>query len=238
MTKFWHALYDADSLVYALAWTTDLENHTEPAMIGRVGREVAKTLDALPPDHEAFVRLYLTAGAKNFRHKIAKRAPYKGQRPQEKPFHYEAYRRVMERYYRAQIETEQEADDIIAIEATRLGDAALIVSQDKDFLTVPGWHLRPKEGLIQVTPDQAFRAFYTQALTGDRVDNILGIHRVGEKKAAKIIGDLTDPADLFEACLEAYVDAGLTREDLVETCTLLHLRRTPGEIWKPPKRLK
>lgn len=233
--KFWHALYDADSLVYALAWTTDLDNCTEPAMVSRVGLEVAKALDALPPDHEALARLYLTAGANNFRNKIATRAPYKGTRPPEKPYHYDMYRDVMVRYFSAQIETEQEADDIIAIEATRLGDAALIVSGDKDFLTVPGWHLRPKEGLLYVSPEEALKFFYTQALTGDRVDNIPGIHRVGPKTAEKILEEAETAEELFDACLAAYEKDGQTYEDLVEACTLLHLRRAPLESWKPPK---
>ena len=46
----------------------------------------------------------------------------------------------------------------------------VIVSEDKDMLTIPGLHLRGGE-LIEVTKYAADHAFFTQVLSGDTTDS-------------------------------------------------------------------
>ena len=64
----------------------------------------------------------------------------------------------------------------------------IIVSQDKDLKNIPGWHYNPvNEKLWYTTLQEANHHFWCQVLTGDRVDNILGIPGVGDKTALKIL---------------------------------------------------
>jgi 5'-3' exonuclease len=67
----------------------------------------------------------------------------------------------------------------------------IIVSIDKDFMQVPGWHYNfVKKVKKQVTPEEGLRFFYKQILMGDSADNIKGIHRVGEVTATKMLAEL------------------------------------------------
>jgi hypothetical protein len=53
--------------------------------------------------------------------------------------------------------------------ATELGDEAIIVSIDKDFMQVPTWHYNfVKKVKKYVTPEEGLRFFYKQILTGRR----------------------------------------------------------------------
>ena len=74
--------------------------------------------------------------------------------------------------------------------------------------------------------------FYTQVLTGDRTDNIPGLHGIGPKKAAKILKGLKTEHEMFDAVLKAY-DNDL--EYLTEQGKLLWIRRKPNQDWKPPR---
>jgi DNA polymerase-1 len=70
-----------------------------------------------------------------------------------------------------------EGDDVLGI----LNEpGSIIVSGDKDMLTLPGQHLRDGE-LVEVTKSQADAAFYKQALTGDSSDNYPGCVGIGDK---------------------------------------------------------
>ena len=73
--------------------------------------------------------------------------------------------------------------------------------------------------------------FYSQILTGDRADNIVGLYRVGPVKATKMLSEAKTEKDLWEACVKAY-DGDVDR--VIENARLLWLRRTEGEIWQPP----
>jgi len=127
----------------------------------------------------------------------------------------------------------EEADDTIAIEATKLGDNCVIVSLDKDLDQIVGWHYNFVKHLgYYIKPEEALVKLYTQMLTGDAADNIKGLFRVGPVKAAKIIGDTTDELELYNKVLEAYEGDA---ERVLENAQLLFLRRYEGQIWTPPQ---
>lgn len=70
-----------------------------------------------------------------------------------------------------------EGDDVLGI----LNEpGSIIVSGDKDMLTLPGQHYRDGE-LITVTKSQADAAFFKQALVGDASDNYPGCSGIGDK---------------------------------------------------------
>ncbi len=74
--------------------------------------------------------------------------------------------------------------------------------------------------------------FYTQILTGDRADNIVGLYGVGPKKAEKMLADCETEADMYEECLHQY---GGEEDRVIENARLLWLRREPDQLWEPPK---
>jgi 5'-3' exonuclease len=127
----------------------------------------------------------------------------------------------------------QEADDAIGIEAYKSEeDSYLIMTIDKDLDMIRGWHYNFIKGIrYHVDECDTLRWFYTQVLTGDRVDNIPGLKGIGPKKAEKILGEATEEGELFQAVLKAY-DNDLAR--LTEMGQLLWIRRKEGELWTPP----
>jgi len=82
------------------------------------------------------------------------------------------------------------------------------------------------------TTYEANLSLYSQILTGDRVDNIIGLHRVGPVTASKMLEEAETEEDMWEICLKAY-DGDYDR--VVENARLLYLQRREEEIWQPPK---
>ena len=230
------ALFDSDIFAYRAASACEEEDEaTAQRTLDRLIVDVLMCgVDNIYPD--CFVdswSMHLT-GKNNFRYKIATTVPYKGNRVDKpKPKHLAFLRDYLVKEWGASISEGEEADDTIAIEATKLGDNCVIVSLDKDLDQVSGWHynfvkhlsyyIKPEEGLVKL---------YTQMLTGDAADNIKGLFRVGPVKAAKIIGDTTDELELYNKVLEAYEGDA---ERVLENAQLLFLRRYEGQIWTPPQ---
>jgi hypothetical protein len=175
-------------------------------------------------------KLFLT-GENNFRHNIAKTAPYKGNRS-AKPEHLPYLRMHLIEQWGANVSDGEEADDVIAIEATAALNKSIIVSVDKDFKQVQGWHYNfvKKEGYY-VTEEEGLESLYMQILTGDDADNIKGLYRVGPAKAAKILEESVDEVDMYLRCIDAYDG---NEERVIENARLLYLRRHKDEIWQPP----
>ena len=178
----------------------------------------------------------------NYRNLIAVTEPYKGNRPSAKPVHYEAIRRYLQNKLMFAYQYDQEADDAIAIEATKYRDEVVICSIDKDLRQVPGFHYNFVTNKIDyVTEDEGNRFFYRQILTGDRIDNVPGIRGIGPKKAEKIVTDeFTDIRKMYKAVWQEYQERNpdLTCSEvddmILERGRLLWLRRKPGELWTPP----
>lgn len=178
----------------------------------------------------------------NYRNLIAKTEPYKGTRPEKKPVHYEAIRRHLRYTLFFHYQYTQEADDAIAIEATKNRDEVVICSIDKDLRQVPGFHYNFVTNKIDyVTEDEGNRFFYRQILTGDRIDNVPGVGGIGPVKAEKLIPDTCiDPLSMYNACIGAFLrknpDWTLDKAEaaVLERGQLLWLRREPGQLWTPP----
>lgn len=87
-----------------------------------------------------------------------------------------------------------EADDVMGILATEPHDGErIIVSEDKDMLTVPAPLYRPHKpilGIVTSTPEEAERFMLWQALTGDAVDGYKGCPGCGPVMADKVLDGL------------------------------------------------
>ncbi len=63
---------------------------------------------------------------------------------------------------------------------------------------------------------------------GDRIDNIIGIKGIGDKKSEKILKDCVTEKELYDKCVQMY-DGDEAR--VIENGRMLWLRRYEGEVW-------
>jgi 5'-3' exonuclease len=231
--EYGKALVDGDVFAYRAAFATRNDPQEEALdCVDTLLRLGVERVSQLPYEFSNY-QVYLTCSGHQFRHDVAKTAVYKGNRKgTEKPQHLQAIRDHMVSMWDAVESVEQEADDCLAIEATQLDYNCTIVSVDKDMMQVPCWHYNPvKDTMVKVTPAEGIKFFYTQILTGDSVDNIIGLHKVGPKTADKMLDGIEEEDDLWDAVLKAYEG---DRDRVVENARLLWLRRYEGELWEPP----
>lgn len=181
-------------------------------------------------------KLFLT-GTENFRYDIAKTAVYKGNRKSaEKPPHLTIIRDYMRNAWQAIVSHGEEADDLIAKGVEQYGPKTVVASVDKDMLQLEAAHYNFNRGEWKfVEYFEGLTFFYSQILTGDNADNIIGLYNIGPKKAEKILKGAKTEEDLWSKTLEAY---GGNKERVVENARLLWLRRFDGEIWEPPEQRK
>ena len=221
------ALLDADILCYRVGFATNDDHENTAIETMAVFLEDLLMFDLIDcEEHELFL-----TGKVNYRNDIAVTVPYKGNRKDvKKPVHLPLLREYLQTAWGATVSDGQEADDDIAIRATELGDESIIVSIDKDFMQVPGWHYNfVKKVKKYVTPEEGLRFFYKQILTGDSADNIKGMHRVGDVRATKMLADAKTEQELYACCVEA-----MGAERVLENARLLWLRRQPNQLWEPP----
>jgi hypothetical protein len=224
------AFIDADIVVYRIAFAAQEEN--ERVVLSRAG-EFMEDLVMKPwvSDYKGFL-----TGSNNYRKEIAVTAPYKGNRVQERPVHYQLVRDYLTSAWGCEVIDGQEADDAIGIAAYSYGDddeAYIIMTIDKDLDMIRGWHYNfTKDIKYFVQEDDTMRTFYTQVLTGDRVDNIPGLKGIGPKKAEKILKDCSSEKDMYAAVLKAYDN---NEEYLWEMAKLLWIRRKENQMWQPPQ---
>jgi len=221
-------LIDADILVYRVGWSCNEKSESDA--ISKMDDLIEDILGQLSADKEtSHYVLYLT-GRGNFRTEYATTAIYKGNRKdKEKPVHIQLLRQHLIDNWAAVVTEGEEADDAIAIAGTKHGDKTIMVSLDKDFDQIPGWHYNfVKKKRYYVTPEEGMLFFYRQILMGDRIDNIIGIYGIGEKKSAKLLEDCVTEQDYYSKCVEMY-DGDEDR--VIENGRMLWLRRYDGEIW-------
>jgi hypothetical protein len=146
-----------------------------------------------------------------------------------RPIHLGVVRKTMCQRFPHRYVDGLEADDILGILATRDKYAdAIIVSPDKDLLTIPGRHFSPlkDDGIVRINEAEANRRWMLQTLTGDPIDGYYGIPRVGPVKAAKLLGTARTLPAMWRAVVKAYQDAGLTEDDALMTARVARILRT------------
>ena len=141
-----------------------------------------------------------------------------------KPVGYVALCEWVEQEYRTFKKPTLEADDCMGIIATKPNNIGkcIIVSDDKDMLTIPAKVYRPtKDEKHDISLAGADRYFLTQVLTGDVTDGYAGIKGVGPKKAEAILGSRPS----WGAVEQAYIKAGMTRDDAIQQARLARILR-------------
>jgi 5'-3' exonuclease len=225
-------LIDGDPFAYRAAFSCEDESIEDA--IDKVDDLLDQALQEVlwSPTEEDY-QVFLT-GRGNFRYDIAVTHEYKGNRKSvDKPQHLQEIRQHMEENWSAIVSEGEEADDLIGIWATKYGPEAIVISIDKDMLQIPCTHYNPnKREFKTMTEFEGLKFFYTQILTGDRADNIVGLYGIGPAKANVLLGDCETEQDLYEACLRAY---GGEEDRVIENARLLWLRRYEDQLWEPPK---
>lgn len=188
------------------------------------------------------VEAYLT-GTGNYRDKYAVTKPYKGNRAQEKPIHYEAVRSYFAG--RSEIVSGMEADDAIGVRSTQLAGAAIIASIDKDMNMLPGRHYDWGKGIrFTISEDDAQLFFMAQVIAGDSTDNIQGIPGWGLKGALKELRRVNSRSNRWAVVRAAYDDAAKPADKktpallpmgadttLTEMGILVWIQRHPDQLW-------
>jgi len=225
-------LVDADIICYRLGYATENDpDASEKLVKAMVNTYVDNMLQTIVEKHPRYTEFYMfLTGKANFRNEIAVTAPYKGNRTKQKPRFIPTIREHLIQNFEAVVSENEEADDAIAIKATENRDNCLICSVDKDFLQVPGHHYNFVTNTYQtVSDEEGMFNFYQQILTGDRVDNIIGLTGIGPVKSKKLLEGLSEQ-EMYDKCVELYD----SEERVIENARLLWLRREEGQIWSPP----
>jgi hypothetical protein len=221
------AFIDADSLCYAVGFSSN--DAEEPIAISRLEQTMTELcMDLDCADYKGFL-----TGKGNFRDSIAVTVPYKGQRIAEKPVHLQALRDHLVNSWGFEVVNGIEADDAVGIAAYAVPeDESIMVHIDKDLNQFRGWHYNyRKKEKYYVSEFEGLTAFYTQILTGDRIDNILGLKGIGPVKAKRILEKCTNESELYQAVLKAYEG---DQQRVLENGQLLWLQRSPNQVWTLP----
>jgi len=146
-----------------------------------------KQLTNLEQTFDSFTYVISSPG-KGWRDDIATIRTYKGNRDKaDKPTNLGfMYNYLKELEQTVMSEPGDEADDAISIMAYGYVNPkdCVIASLDKDMHTIPGYHYNWRTRTTSfITNKVANLNFYRQCLTGDSVDNIIGIPGIGKKRA-------------------------------------------------------
>lgn len=181
---------------------------------------------------------------------------YKANRDYSKrPVYLSACKDYLAEKYRSYRKPTMEADDIMGILSTHptlVPGKRIIVSEDKDMQTIPGWLWNPakdtKPRLIDEHHANYFHLY--QALIGDTTDGYKGCPGIGPKKAEPILeahchetkhDSGFDVEGAWESIVATYEKKGLTEEDALLQARLARICRAgdydfkKGEVklWKP-----
>lgn len=200
--------------------------------------------DILQKTHATDYKMYLTSNDKsNYRFAIATTLPYKGNRTQPKPLHYDALREYLLEHWKAELISNIEADDEMGIQ-TKV--STVLCTIDKDLDMIPGLHYNFVTCDLYRTTDPGelslinnrkklkgggLKWFYAQMLLGDSADNISGIPGYGPVAVYNTLGGLNTELQMCQTVLKVYEDnfkeQGYLR--MLENADLLWIQRVRDE---------
>lgn len=252
------ALIDIDRLVYSVASVVEGTDepdrnvlHSAKMMLDDLISEVTGVFPTIKA-----VKLYVSDN-KNFRKFIRTEQKYKGNRP-PKPEAYHLIRSYYQERRGALSKDFLEADDFTAMNHYAMyrdkSFRTVLVDNDKDLDQIPGWriipHLKRGGSVVRgtqvklITKPMATRSFYTQILTGDKIDNIPGLDGIGPKKAEGILKDCVTEYDHWVQVWKKYSEHYDTMDEwdisamLISRASLLYMKRFPEDSFIPPINMK
>jgi DNA polymerase-1 len=255
-------LVDADLLAYRASAATQRSYafdgpEAPPAVVADLDEATTaaeealqRLIDRLQPDE---VTVCLSDDLVSWRHDRVDPA-YKAHRTAERPLQlYGVKDWLRETYDVAEIPT-LEADDVMGIIATDPSrtDERIIVSADKDMMTIPGLLYRPhlqldaqgkflkEPRILEISPLEAIRFHFWQAIVGDTTDGYPGAPGVGPKSPfAEDVLEAECEEEAWWEVLMAFHKAGLDETDAIRQARLariLQFEDFDGRpiLWNPP----
>lgn len=261
------ALLDADIVAYQLSATHQRSYRwpglEAPCIVAedfedlpaRIDAEVSKLVAGADADHVVVCLSCPTE--ENWRLSVL--PTYKGNRKgTQKPVHLAAVKAYLEAQYPSYRRPTLEADDIMGILATMKGlpkalegfgkvTRKVIVSEDKDLKSIPGWLYNPRKDHSprRVDLEEADHFHLYQTLMGDPVDGYTGLPGCGPVKASALLSiEDTTVAARWAVIVAAYELRGLTEADALVQARVARICRAEDydftekkvKLWSPPPR--
>lgn len=183
--------------------------------------------------------VFCFSGDDNFRKGVYPQ--YKQNRKGMKPAGFGKMRRWVAECYDARSAPYLEGDDMCGLLAK---PEDIIVSIDKDMLTVPGIHYNPDTmSVTTVSKQMAVYQHALQTLTGDTTDNYPGCPGVGPVRAARILDGLS-PDQYWDTIVAAYEAKDKTREDALANARCAYILHAEDDydftlntyrLWQPER---
>ena len=185
------------------------------------------------------IRMCFSGSGKRFRNDILE--SYKENRKSvRKPLCYGDVKDYIEEVYSCFEEKNLEGDDLLGILATSTAEGPdtrlVMVSGDKDMLTVPAWYLDTTRGELHKpdTERSHYRHMY-QTLIGDQTDGYSGCPGVGPKKADAALSDPKLGVTLWERVVKTYEKFNLTERDALIQARIAYILRSGDYNWDTGK---
>lgn len=223
-------IIDADILLYQEAfsaesniqWADDPEFWTVIGDLKKAERGFIHRLEEIKKDTKFEEVLLCFSGPNCFRYLIF--PDYKANRKKSrKPILLKPLRESLMDKYNSILVPDLEADDLLGIMG-RPQD--MMVSADKDLMTVPGWHHNPMDkSSTHISQEDAIRNHFIQTLCGDTADNFKGCPKVGPVTAKKLIQKGDDAQTQWNAVVKAFEKQGLTEKDALVQAQLAFILR-------------
>jgi len=204
------AILDADSIPFIAGWVA-----REKVFSSENYQEVIKITDAfmqniLTSCNATHFAGFLGTKSPTFRHMM--NSEYKANRDQNKAEYTGTWQpvithRLINHWGLIQVQG-MEAEDAVSMLAyylTAAREPHVICHIDKDLDQIPGEHYNYRNfAKYSLTPDEALKKLYVQAIMGDKTDNIPGIEGIGPVKAQAIL-DKVSPPNYMEITIQAFI---------------------------------
>lgn len=159
----------------------------------------------------------------NFRKEVY--PDYKSKRKEtRKPLAYYALKQWVMDNYEYAIFPKCEADDVMGILATQKDANCIIVSEDKDMMTVPARLYRQGE-LRKIDEATADYHVFFQTLTGDATDGYPGCKGFGAVKAEKVL-KAANPMEYWKIVVDAFKASGETEDGALSQARCARILRS------------
>lgn len=229
-------LVDGDILAYTACSSNEISTHwgdglwTLHVNEDDVKRDILWTLDDVKRNLSVDEFVICLTDKDNFRKDVL--PSYKSNRKEtRKPMCLPSIREWLVEEHGAIIWPKLEADDVLGILATQpkreATDNVIVFSRDKDLKSIPCQYTKDGVEVETITKQEADYNFLKQSLMGDMTDGYTGIKGVGEVKAKKILGDVSDFTleEGISKVKEAYTKAGYDEHDMLQQINVARILR-------------
>ena len=246
-------LIDGDILVYETAaslevptdWGDDFWTLHCDAKAAK--EQMVASIEAIKNDLKADEMIFALSNYDNPFRKLVLPSYKSNRKTVRKPVVWGEMRAYLKEHYVWKEKPGLEGDDILGILATKpwFNRERIIVTIDKDLLTIPGLHYNMRKtelGVLEVTQAQADKMHMIQTLTGDPTDGYKGCPKVGKVGAEKILGDCEPTyAAMWPHVVKAYAAAGLSEEVALQQARVARILRAEDwdfknervKLWEP-----